>query len=176
MVPSPLFIFASSVLCLISTLTEEGKDGHLFRVTCSVVLCGGRDSVNKFHWYLWGVFAVSGPCWVCPSPRLCASQIYNAQAPWSSARTLSQVGPAFYALPRSKPLSFSGSPQGHRLGWAVCSVPSPGPSSSGDQVLGECTVPGGPCVLITSQVPGARVPSGPARVPSHMHCMSPLGS
>ena len=30
-------------------------------------------------------------------------------------------------------------------------VPFPGLSSSGDQVTGECTVPGGPCVLITSQ-------------------------
>ena len=32
-------------------------------------------------------------------------------------------------------------------------LPFPGPSSSCDQVLGKHTVPGGPCVLITS--PGA---------------------
>ena len=35
-------------------------------------------------------------------------------------------------------------------GLGVCFVPFPGLSSSGDQVLSECTVPGGPCVLITS--------------------------
>ena len=35
-------------------------------------------------------------------------------------------------------------------GLGVCFMPFPGLSSSGDQVLSECTVPGGPCVLITS--------------------------
>ena len=35
-------------------------------------------------------------------------------------------------------------------GLGVCFVPFPGLSSSGDQVLSECAVPGGPCVLITS--------------------------
>ena len=38
---SSLFILASSVCkslqCIISALTEGGKDGHLFRLTCSVV-------------------------------------------------------------------------------------------------------------------------------------------
>ena len=36
-----------------------------------------------------------------------------------------------------------------RLGLRV--VPFPGPRSSGDQVLGELTAPGGLCVLVTSQ-------------------------
>ena len=36
-------------------------------------------------------------------------------------------------------------------------VPFPGLSSSGDQVLGECTVPGGPYVLITSPVLAAQL-------------------
>ena len=47
-VPSSLFILASSVCkslqCLISALTQEGKGGHLFRLTCSVVLCVGMDT------------------------------------------------------------------------------------------------------------------------------------
>ena len=46
-VPPSLFILASSVCkslqCLISALTQEGKGGHLFRLTCSVVLCVGMD-------------------------------------------------------------------------------------------------------------------------------------
>ena len=37
------------------------------------------------------------------------------------------------------------------VGWRF--VPFPGPSISGDQVLGERTVPGGLCVLITSLLP-----------------------
>ena len=36
-------------------------------------------------------------------------------------------------------------------------VPFPGLSSSGDQVLGECTVPGEPYVLITSPVLAAQL-------------------
>ena len=68
MVPSSLFILASSVYtslqCLISTLTQGGKGGHLFGLTCSVVLWEGRDTVNK--WHVWGVLTVYGPHWVCP--------------------------------------------------------------------------------------------------------------
>ena len=44
---SPLFILASSVWwslqCLISALTQGGGGGHLFRLTCSVVLWGGGE-------------------------------------------------------------------------------------------------------------------------------------
>ena len=50
---SSLFILASSVCkslqCLISTLTQGGKGGHLFRLTCSFVLWGGRNTANKYH-------------------------------------------------------------------------------------------------------------------------------
>ena len=42
--------------------------------------------------------------------------------------------------------------------WAGRVVPFPGLSRSGDQVLGERTVPGGPCTLITSQVPTTHFP------------------
>ena len=45
----------------------------------------------------------------------------------------------------------------------VCFVPFPDPSSSGDQVLGEYTVPGGPCMLINSLVPASLFP------PPHLH-------
>ena len=55
-------------------------------------------------------------------------------------------------------------------------VPFPGPSSSGDQVLGERTVPGGLCILITSLVPPTQFPGGAARALSQMCFVSPLGS
>ena len=70
----PLFILASvcwSLQCLISTLTPGGNGGHLFRLTCSVVLWGLRDTANKYHWCVWGVLAIYGPHWVCPSSRWC---------------------------------------------------------------------------------------------------------
>ena len=69
----PLFILTSSVCkslqCLISTLTQGGEGGHLFRLTCSVVLWGGRNTANKYHWHVWRVLTVSGPHWVCPCLR-----------------------------------------------------------------------------------------------------------
>ena len=72
---SSLFFVYFVFLCLQvasvsnSTLTEGGEGGHLFRLTCSVVLWGGRDTANKYHWCVWGVLAVYGPHWVCPSSR-----------------------------------------------------------------------------------------------------------
>ena len=55
--------------------------------------------------------------------------------------SLQGAGPGLHALPRSKPLRFrfSVTPQRHRLG--VRFVPLHGQSSSGDQVLGERTLP-----------------------------------
>ena len=49
-------------------------------------------------------------------------------------------------------LSLQCSLQGHTPRWAVLFVPFPGLSSSGDWVLGELTVPDGPCILMTSPV------------------------
>ena len=56
---------------------------------------------------------------------------------------LQRAGPGLHALPRSKPLRFrfSGTPQRHRLSWACVFVPFHDLSSSGDQVLGESTLP-----------------------------------
>ena len=78
---SLLFILASSVFkclqCLISTLTQGGEGGHLFRLTCSVVLWGGRNAASKYHWCVWGVLAVSGPHWVCPhSQHVCFPHLH----------------------------------------------------------------------------------------------------
>ena len=76
MVPSSLFIWASSVCKslqrLSSALTQKGEGGYkwLFRLTCSVVLWGGRNTSNKYHWHVWGLLTVYGPYWVCPSSQL----------------------------------------------------------------------------------------------------------
>ena len=89
-----LFILASSVCkslqCLISALTQGGKGGHLFRLTCSVVLCGGRDTANKYRWHVgsapgvWptlGLPQLAGVCFPglhCSGSRgLCRSTIQS---------------------------------------------------------------------------------------------------
>ena len=132
----PLFILASSVCwslqCLISTLTQGGKGGHLFRLTCSVVLWGGRNAANKHHWCVWGEPAVSRPQWVCPRSQVCVlsrSTLLRLQVPlqgncpkralgcvhfpglshsgsgsWVLHKGADSVGPAFCALPRSEQL------------------------------------------------------------------------
>ena len=115
------------------------------------MLWRGRDTANKYPLACVGSVAVYGQCWFCQSPRQCVlPRSTTAQGPGCSIRALCQVGPAFRALPRSKLLRFSGALQGHRPRWAVHFVPFPGPSHSGDWVHGECTVPGGLCILGTS--------------------------
>ena len=94
-----------------------------FRFTCSVVLCGGRDAANKYHWC---VLTVSQPHWacacswcVCPPCPDCPGSRLLCQEP-------SEACPGLHAPPRSKPLRFrhSGSPQRRRLGWACVLFPS----------------------------------------------------
>ena len=120
-----------------------GKEGH-----CKEILLACVGSAHN-GWTTLGL----------PQPRAaCVSWVHTAQAPGCSARALSQVDPAFLALPRSKQLRFSHAPQGHRPSWVVCFVPFPGLKSSGDQMFGEHTVPGEPCVLCTSLIPAAWFP------------------
>ena len=85
-------------------------------------------------------------------------------------------GPCALCIPRSNTLRFSGSLQGHRPRWAVCFVPFPGSSRSGDWVLGKHTVPGGPCILFTSPVLAPRFPRCAVRAQSQVCHVSPLGS
>ena len=65
------------------------------------------------------------------------------------------------------------------LGWTRLGmrfVPFSGTSSSGDQMLGDYTVPGGPWILSTSLVPAAWFAGCAMRAPSQVCCVSPLGS
>ena len=123
----PLFILASSVCwslqCPISTLTQGGKGGCLLRLTCSVVLWGGRNTANKYHWH---VPTVIQPQWVCPHSRCVCFPSLHCSGPRLLCWELSDAGPGLHALPRSKLLRFrfSGTPQRHRLGWACVLCPS----------------------------------------------------
>ena len=55
-------------------------------------------------------------------------------------------------------------------------VPFPGLSSTGYQVLGECTLPSWVGSLITSSVPAAWFPGCTVGAPSQVCCLSLLGS
>ena len=96
------FLYFKSLQCLISTLTQGGKCGHLFRLTCSVVLWQARDPANKYRWRVWGVLALYRPCWVNPRSRWCVlpgSILLRLQDALQGA--LSKENPAFPTLPRS---------------------------------------------------------------------------
>ena len=111
MVPSSLFVLASSVCkylqYLTSALIQVDKGGHLFRLTCSVVLWeGGTLQTNNT--------GMCGECWqylghtrFASAHSMCSFLVYTAQAPGCFAGELSKVGPVLGALPRSKPLRFS---------------------------------------------------------------------
>ena len=150
----PLFILASvcwSLQCLISTLTQGGDAGHVFRLTCSVVLWGGRtlqSSITGVCGEFWQCFSRTG---FAPAHGVYAFTVYTSQALGCSAGNCLGLALGCMHLPG---LSRSGSgfrvlhKGADRLGLRF--VPVPGPSSSGDQVLGERSHPqvGRGCVLL----------------------------
>ena len=107
-------------------LPGSPKEGQFFRLHCSVVLWGGRNTANKYHWRVWAVLAVSGPHWVCPHSRCVCFTCRHCSGSCCLAGDLSKVGPGLCVLPRSKPLRFrfSGTPQRHRLSWLCVLSPS----------------------------------------------------
>ena len=111
-----------------------------------------------------------------PQPKVaCASQVYTAASPGCSARALSQVVPAFCALPRSKPLWFSCALRGTDwTGCALCAL------TRCEQLRwpGAWWVhhPYGPCISFTFQVPITQFPRSSTRAQSQVCYVSPLGS
>ena len=147
-----------SLQCLISALTQRGKGGRLFRLTCSVLQWeGGTLQAN--------IAVVCGECWQClghtgfvPAHGVCAFPVYTAQAPGCSAGEPSKEGPGLRALPRSKPLRFRflGTPQKHRLSWACVLCPSQVRAAQATRCSESALSPGGRGVLSPplSQPPG----------------------
>ena len=120
------FVYLASVCqslqCLISALTQVGRDGLLFRFACSVMLREGRGAADKCHWPVWGALAVFQPHWVCPRSRVCAFPVYTAQAPGCSIGSVHCVvcGSSFWVLHKSTDL----------VGPAFCAFPCPSSSAA----------------------------------------------
>ena len=112
------------------------------------------------------ITGVCGECSQCfvhtefaPTHGVCAFPVYTAQALGSSSGELSEAGPGLHTLPKSKPLRFRflGCSTKAQTWLGLRFVPFPSPSSSGDQVLGERTLPScsksyhfpGPCHLVS---------------------------
>ena len=184
-----------SVQCLISAITQGCEGGHLFRLICSIVLQGGRNTANKYHWCVWGVLGVSGSHWVYPhSRRVCFPVLHCLGSRLLCWGTI-------YDGPRVACTSQIYATQVQVLGYSTKAqtqlglhfVPYPGPSSSGDQVLGEHTLPrcgafyhlscpsrlvsrvrssisGVPCVSSGELISGCDPPDGcqPSRIPGRL--------
>ena len=180
MVPSVCFGFFCLLVSSVSNFHPDsrGEGGHLSRLTCSVVLWGGRSTANKYHWLVWGVLAVSRCTGSAPAHGVWAFPVYTAQAPGCSAGQLSEAGPGLHALPRSKPLRFrfSGSPQWHRLSWACVLCPSRVRAAQATRCFASALSPGRAVRLITSPVQATRFPEYAAGALSQVCRLSPLGS
>ena len=140
MVPSVYFSFFCLLVSSVSNFCPD-KSGAVvvtfFRLACSVVLWGGRNTANKYHWC---VLTVIQPHWVCPRSRSVCFPCLHCSGFRLLCRELSDAGPGLHALPRSKPLRFRFSTKYStkvQTWLGLCFVPFPGSSSSGDQVLGE---------------------------------------
>ena len=104
--------FCRSPQCLISALTQGGEGGHLFRLTCSVVLWGGKDAANTAD---VGRECLQGAdhTGFAPAQGGMCFPVLHCSDSRVSAGALSKVAPAFHALPRSKQLGFLGTLQRH---------------------------------------------------------------
>ena len=179
MVPSSLFILASSVCkslqCLISALTQGGKSCHLCGLPCSGVLWERRNTVNKYHWHVLGVLAVSEAHWICPSSwRRVLSRSTLLRLQLTLQGSCPKAGPGLHAFSRpSHQVPFLGYSTEALLGWACFLCPSqlrearaarclrsavsqvcgasyrlPGPSPSVSWVCHESAVSGVPVCLL----------------------------
>lgn len=123
----PPSLFCSFAVCkclqgLISALTQGGEGVHLFRLTCSTVLLGGRDTANKYYWHVWG------SQWMGYTGFAQTRIGMHFLGPHSVSRgALQDFCPKwalhFPALSRSKTFRVSGARKG-TLGWVVHLCPS----------------------------------------------------
>ena len=194
-----LFLVCFGFLCLqVSSAPNfcpdtEGEGGHLFRLTCSVVLQGGRSPANKITG-VCGELSVSGhtgftlltACVLSRStlPRLqvalqglCLRQALgcvhfpglcrSGSGSRVPHRGTGSVGPAFCALPRSEQLRRSGAWPAHTPQVRrILSSPRPSPLAS----WVHSGVSGVPCVSSGELISGCDLSDGcqPSRIPGRL--------
>ena len=181
----PLFISASvcwPLQCLISALTQGGGGGHAFRLTCLVVLWGGRRAANIYPWH---VLAVSGPHWVCPRSWHVCFPVYTAQAPGCSAGNclrpalacmhfpgLSRSGSGSRVLHKGARVLYPSQARAAQVARCLASAvaatyPFSRPSRRVFWVYKERAFSGGPCVSSGELISGCDPPGGcqPSRIP-----------
>ena len=130
MVPSVYFSFFCLLVSSVSNFHPDTGAwwwwSLFFRLACSVVLWGGRNTANKYH---WRVFTVIQPHWVCPCLwRVCFPSLHCSGCSAGNClmralvcmhfpglshsgsgtqvllKSEDSVEPALCALPRSEPL------------------------------------------------------------------------
>ena len=100
------------------------------------------NAANEHHWRAWGALAVSGSHRVCPAHSVCAFPVFSAQAPGCSAGScLRWPWVACTSQIYAAQVQVLGYSTKARAWLGLCFVPFPGPRSSGDQMLGEGTLP-----------------------------------
>ena len=169
-VPSVYFRFFCLLVSSVSNFHPDTRWGVVvtfFRLTCSVVLWGGRNSANKYH---WRVLTVIQPHWVCPdSWHVCFTSLHCSGSRLL-CRELSDAGPGLHALPRSSH-SGSGSWVLHKgadlVGSAFCACPR----------SEQLRWPGAwRAESPASPVPAAWFSGCTLGAPSQVYCVSLLGS
>ena len=141
-----------SLQYLTSSLTQGSKGGHLFRLSCLLVLLGGRNTANKYHWhvqsafYIWATLGLP-PLTVCVlswstlfrfqvalqgnclRPSLGCVHFPGLRHSGSGSRVLHKGtelgGPGFCALPRSEQLRRPGAWRVHSPQVGRCILSSP---------------------------------------------------
>ena len=142
--------------------------------------CGGegRSTANKCHWCVWGVRAVSQPCWVCPRSRRVCFPGLHCSGSRLLCQELSEAGPGLCARPSSKLLRFRffSTPQRCRLSWACVFHPSEVPAAQVTRCVASAVTPSWGLRLITSPDPAPRFSGCTTVTPSQVYHVSPLGS
>ena len=128
------------------------------------------------------VHSVSATLGLPPPPHTGSRHVCFPSLHCSGSRLLcwelSEVGPGFHALPKSKPLKFrfSGTPQRCRLGWACVLCPSQVRAAQVTRCLVSAVAPSWSLQLIASSVPSAQFSGCTTGAPSQVCHMSLLGS
>ena len=173
-----------------SALTQEDGGGHLFKLTCSVVLRGERNTANKYHWHVWRVLLVSGLHWICPySWHVCTARLQIAlqgnclkqaldcvhfpgsgSGSWVLHKGTDSVGPTFCALAWSEQLRRPGAWWAHTLLVDGASYYLPYPSCLVSWVRSGSIVSGVLCVSSGELISGCDPPGGcqPSRIPARL--------